>query len=94
MRGFSIFQLEIRHTSTSAKARERRSMSEKHQKLLRLADVRNRVPYSRSTIYQKISRGEFPKPISIGERAVAWLEADIDAWIEARVESARGEGRA
>lgn len=66
-------------------------MPEKHQKLLRLADVRERVPYSRSTIYQKISRGEFPKPISIGERAVAWLESDIDAWIESRIQDGRTE---
>ena len=66
-------------------------MAENHQKLLRLADVRSRVPYSRSTIYQKIAQGEFPKPISLGGRAVAWLESDIDAWIAARVEIARGE---
>lgn len=65
-------------------------MSEKHQKLLRLADVRARVPYSRSTIYQLITEGRFPKPISLGGRAVAWLESEIDAWITARVESARG----
>jgi len=66
-------------------------MSEKHQRLLRLADVRDRVPYSRSTIYQLIAQGKFPKPISIGERAVAWLESDIDAWIQARIESGRAE---
>ena len=65
-------------------------MSEKHPKLLRLADVRARVPYSRSTIYQLISEGKFPKPISLGARAVAWLEDEISAWITARVESARG----
>ena len=64
-------------------------MSEKHQKLLRLGGVRERVPYSRSTIYSLIKLGKFPKPISLGERAVAWLEADIDEWIRARVESGR-----
>lgn len=60
-------------------------MSEKPKKLLRLADVRDRVPYSRSTIYQLISQGEFPKPVSLGARAVAWLESDIDEWIAARI---------
>jgi prophage regulatory protein len=64
-------------------------MSEKHPKFLRLAEVRNRVPYSRSTIYQLITQGKFPKPISLGARAVAWLESDIDAWIEARIQSGR-----
>ena len=66
-------------------------MSEKHQKLLRLADVRDRVPYSRSTIYQLIAQGKFPKPINLGARAVAWLESDIDAWIEARIQNGRAE---
>ena len=65
-------------------------MSEKTQNLKRLPDVLNRVGYSRSTIYQLIAEGKFPKPISLGGRAVAWLESDIDAWIAARVESARG----
>ena len=64
-------------------------MSEKHKRLLRLTDVRERVPYSRSTIYQLIAQGKFPKPINIGERAVAWLESEIDAWIQARIESGR-----
>lgn len=64
-------------------------MSKDHQKLLRLADVRARVPYSRSTIYQLIAQGKFPKPVSIGARAVAWIESDIDAWIAARIESGR-----
>ena len=66
-------------------------MFEEHQKLLRLADVRERVPYSRSTIYKLISQGEFPKPISIGARAVAWVESDIDAWIEKRIQNCRAE---
>jgi prophage regulatory protein len=61
-------------------------MAGNHQKLLRLADVRDRVPYSRSTIYQLITQGKFPKPFSLGARAVAWLESDIDAWIAARID--------
>ena len=64
-------------------------MSEKHKKFLRLSGVRERVPYSRSTIYQLVAQGKFPKPISLGGRAVAWLESDIDAWIEARIASGR-----
>lgn len=65
-------------------------MSEKMESLKRLPDVLSRIGYSRSTIYQLIAEGKFPKPISLGGRAVAWLESDIDAWIAARVESARG----
>ena len=61
-------------------------MSEKPQRFLRLAEVQRRVPYSRSTIYLKVSRGEFPPPIDLGARAVAWLESDIDEWIASRIE--------
>jgi prophage regulatory protein len=32
---------------------------------------------------------EFPKPISIGVRAVGWIEAEIDAWLAAQVEKSR-----
>ena len=61
-------------------------MSEKPEKFLRLAEVQRRVPYSRSTIYLKVARGEFPAPINLGARAVAWLESDIDKWIAERIE--------
>ncbi len=55
------------------------------EKFLRLSEVRNRVPYSRATIYRLISSGEFPRPYSLGARAVAWREAEISAWIETRI---------
>ena len=52
--------------------------------ILRLKDLQRRIPLSRSTIYAKISAGEFPPPITLGPRAVGWLSADIDKWIENR----------
>jgi prophage regulatory protein len=63
-------------------------------KFLRLSEVQNRVPFSRSTIYLKISRGEFPKPHNLGARAVAWLESDIDAWIAERIGTSRAAAQA
>jgi prophage regulatory protein len=56
-------------------------------RFLRLAEVRNRVGYGRATIYRLMGAGEFPRSYSLGARAVAWLESDIDAWIEARVKA-------
>jgi prophage regulatory protein len=53
--------------------------------ILRLSEVQRRVPYSRSTIYLKVGRGEFPRPINLGARAVGWLESDIDEWIAQRI---------
>jgi prophage regulatory protein len=66
-------------------------MSEKHERFLRLTAVQRRVPFSRSNLYLMMSRGEFPQPILLGARAVAWLESEIDSWIEAKVIEGRAE---
>jgi len=46
-------------------------------KILRLPDVKKRTGLSRSTIYLRITNGDFPAPISLGGRAVGWTEAEI-----------------
>ena len=61
-------------------------------RFLRLAEVKNRVGYGRASIYRLIAAGQFPKPHSLGARAVAWLESEIDAWIEARVNGQAAPG--
>lgn len=38
-----------------------------------------------STIYDKIAKGEFPRPIKLGERASGWLEEEIAAWEQALI---------
>ena len=58
-------------------------------KILRLPKVIERVGFARSSIYAFVSRGGFPSPIKIGDRAVGWLDSDIDAWIDARTEQSR-----
>lgn len=57
--------------------------------ILRLPAVKARTGLSRSTIYLRAGQGEFPKPISLGARAVGWLEADIEAWLARQVERTR-----
>jgi len=59
--------------------------------ILRLPAVKARTGLSRSTIYLRVANDEFPKPISLGGRAVGWLESEIDAWLEEMVESSRVE---
>jgi prophage regulatory protein len=58
-------------------------------RFLRLPRVKDRVGLGRSSIYALIGNGEFPRPISLGGRAVAWLESDIDGWIQTKIEAAR-----
>ncbi len=65
-------------------------MMELPRRFLRLPAVKHAVGYGRTAIYQKIKSGEFPKPYSLGARAVAWLEEDINAWIESRITAAGG----
>ncbi len=55
--------------------------------ILRRKQVEQRVGLSRSTIYAKVANGEFPAPITLGARAVGWLESDIINWIESRIAS-------
>ena len=62
-------------------------------RFLRLPDVRAKVGLSRSTIYLRMSRGQFPKTVKLGERSVAWIDSDIDDWIEQRInESSKEQG--
>jgi len=65
--------------------------------ILRLPAVLARTGLSRSTLYLRISEGSFPKPISLGGRAVGWVEAEINAWLNRQIEHSRQaarEGRA
>lgn len=59
---------------------------EKRISILRRKQVEKRTGLSRSTIYLRIQEGTFPKPINLGERAVGWLENEIEAWLATRIE--------
>lgn len=53
--------------------------------LLRFTTVKAKTGYPRSTLYYQIAKGTFPTPVKLGERAVGWLAAEVDAVIQARV---------
>ncbi len=53
--------------------------------ILRRPQVEERTGLSRSTIYLFMDQGDFPKPISLGPRAVGWLENEIQDWLAARI---------
>lgn len=60
-------------------------MSITNQRLIRLPEVLQRVGVSRSTLYCWIKRGQFPRQIALGANSSAWIEADVNAWIAARI---------
>ena len=60
-------------------------------RILRLPEVQARTGLSRSTIYMRLELGRFPRPVSLGARAVGWIESEIDEWIRERIAESRGE---
>lgn len=52
-----------------------------NQKLLRITDVMELTAFSRSYIYARAKRGEFPKPINLGYKCSRWVAGDIEEWI-------------
>ena len=59
----------------------RRPVAEKH---LRRPVVQEITGLSRSAIYALMARGEFPKPVRLTGKAVAWPESAIAAWLASR----------
>lgn len=54
------------------------------EKLLRRPEVESLTGLSRSTLYDWMKKGDFPQPIKLGARLVAWRESDISKWLESR----------
>jgi len=52
------------------------------KKIIRLPEVKNKTGLSRSSIYLRMSNGEFPQSISLGSRAIGWLDTDIEQWLD------------
>ncbi len=72
-----------------------RTTNQKHR-FIRLSEVMSRTGYGRTSIYRKMEDGSFPKSLKLGgppkdpnifdSRAVAWIEDEVDQWIETRIE--------
>ncbi len=55
-----------------------------NDRILRRKELEQFIGLSRSSIYEAMAQGEFPKPIRIGKRAVGWRQSTIDAWLAER----------
>jgi prophage regulatory protein len=66
-------------------------MSEQNQDfILRFSRVQHITGLPRSTLYDKMNAGRFPKPISLGGgRAVGWLSSEVSQWISEQAEASR-----
>ena len=74
-------------------------MDKKHtpqKRFIRLPEVLNRTGFGRTSIYRKMEDGSFPRSVKLGgpledpeafdSRAVAWIEYEVDQWMESRIE--------
>ena len=52
---------------------------------IRLKDVIKKTNLSRSTIYRFVQNNDFPKPVKLGERSIAWVENEINQWADNRL---------
>ena len=67
----------------------------KHR-FIRLPEVMSRTGYGRTSIYRKMEDGSFPKSLKLGgppkdpnefdSRSIAWIEEEVDQWIESRIQ--------
>ena len=55
------------------------------KRVWRLPEVIIQTGLSRSTIYEMIKRGEFPRQFNLGARAVGWVADDVLAWLDAKI---------
>lgn len=60
-------------------------------KIIRLPEVMAKTGLSRSTIYLRMSKSAFPKSISLGDRAIGWVEGEIEQWIDERITIAKSQ---
>jgi prophage regulatory protein len=58
-------------------------------KMLRRKEVEERTGLKRSTIYDHVKRGTFPRPIHLGPKVIGWIESEVDAWIDLQIELTR-----
>ena len=61
----------------------------KNLRLIKRIEVESRTGLGRSSMYEQIKEEQFPKPIKIGQRSVAWIESEIDDWIKEKINSQR-----
>jgi predicted DNA-binding transcriptional regulator AlpA len=52
------------------------------------------IPYSRVHIDRLVEVEKFPCPIELGENRVAWVRAEVDAWIAAKIAARDAAARA
>ncbi|MCW7547158.1 AlpA family transcriptional regulator [Photorhabdus sp. APURE] len=64
-------------------------MNNQPTRLIRLSEVLSRTGYGKAWIYRLVSEGRFPQPVKIGLRSIAFVESEVEDWIQSVIETAR-----
>jgi prophage regulatory protein len=56
--------------------------------IIRKRDLLKKVGCGNTTLYEWLKK-DFPKPIRLGSNSVGWLESEIDAWLQSRIDASR-----
>lgn len=59
------------------------------KRLIDLKTLLSKVPFSRAHIYRLEAKGAFPRRIRIGDARVAWIESEVENWIQQKADSQR-----
>ncbi len=54
-------------------------------RLIKLKQVMECTGLARSTVYKFMAEGQFPKPVKLGVRMVAWVETEVHAWVNEKI---------
>jgi len=57
--------------------------------MLSMKDVTQMTCLSRSSIYQKITRNQFPKQVKLGARTVRWIHNEVVDWLDHQIKISR-----
>lgn len=61
------------------------------RKFIKIKQVKELCSLSTAEVYRRVATGTFPKQINLGPKCVAWIEAEVIAWVDARIAESRGE---
>jgi|25BtaG_2_1085352.scaffolds.fasta_scaffold00020_70 prophage regulatory protein len=63
----------------------------KHKTLIKRREVLQRTALANSSLYRLMESGDFPQSLQIGPRAVAWVESEVEQWIEKKIKEAHAK---
>ena len=62
----------------------------KRDRLLSLSEVENVSGIRKTTVYQLMKRGEFPRCVNVTPRCVRWPESTVLQWVQDRIAASKG----